>query len=187
LDDGLAAADFVPAGRDAEADLLAAGRTDARLAAPGFAAEADLDGAADFAVPALDAADLDVADLDVADLDVADLDAVAFEAAGFDAVAFAAVVPAFFEAAVVAGFFAAAVVVGFFAAALPAAAPVAFFCDAAGLTVVVVLVPARLAAGLVGALVAAAIGTFLLANDCGLVSAWRLTRFRLGHRKSAPA
>jgi hypothetical protein len=64
---------------------------------------------------------------------------------------------------------------------------VVFFWDAAGLAADVVLVPARLAAGLVGALVAAAIGTFLLANDCGLVSAWRLTRFRLGHRKSAPA
>jgi len=35
-------------------------------------------------------------------------------------------------------------------------------------------VPVRVAAGLVGAFLAAAIGMFLLANDCGLVSAWRL-------------
>jgi hypothetical protein len=150
LADDLAAPDFVPAGRDDEADLLAAGRTEARLAA-GLVAEAD------------------------------------FASADFEAVGFAAVVPALLEAVAVTGFFAAAVVAAFFAAGLPAAAPVARFCDAAGLSAVVVLVPARLAAGLVGAFVAAAIGMFLLANDCGLVSAWRLMTFRLGHRKSAPA
>jgi hypothetical protein len=144
------------------------------LAAPGFAAEADLAGAADLEVAALEAADFAVDALEATGFD-ADFVAVdlapVFGVAGFDAV----VVPVFLEA----------VAAGFPAAGLPAAMPVAFFCDAAGLAAV--LVPARLAAGLVGALVAAAIGMFLLANDCGLVSAWRLTRFRLGHRKSAPA
>jgi hypothetical protein len=128
----------------------------------------------------LEATDFAVVALDVARFD-ADFVAVAFEAAlaaaAFDAVDFAAVVPALFEAEAV----------GFFEAGLAAAPPVTFFCEAAGFAADVVLLPARLAAGLVGALVAAAIGTFLLANDCGLVSAWRLTRFRLGHRKSAPA
>jgi hypothetical protein len=42
-------------------------------------------------------------------------------------------------------------------------------------------VPA-LVARVVGAFLAAAIWVFLLANDCGLVSAWRLRRFRLGQR-----
>jgi hypothetical protein len=69
-----------------------------------------------------------------------------------------------------------------FATAVPTAAV-----DVAAAGAALLLVPARAAAGVVEALVAAAIGTFLLANDCGLVSAWRLTRFRLGHRKSAPA
>jgi hypothetical protein len=243
-DDGLALPDLVPAGRDAAADLLAVGRTDARLAAPGFAADADLDGAADFDIADFGAAAFDVADFGAAAFDVTGFAAVAFAlpvvpalAAGFGVMAlavparpavvadflgaaglrialvvpdaFAAVgflaavvagcfaaavvagcfaVAGFLAGAVVAGFLATAVVAGFLAAGfLPAAAPVARFGDAAGLSAVVVLVPARLAAGLVGALVAAAIRTFLLANDCGLVSAWRLTRFRLGHRKSAPA
>jgi hypothetical protein len=244
-DDGMALLDFVPAGRDATADLLAVGRTGARLAAPGFAMDADLDGAADFDVADFGVAGVadfgpaafDVADFGPAAFDVADFAAVAFAppvipalAAGFGVVALAvpvrpvvvadffgaaglrvalvvadafaavgfmaavvagcfaaAAADGFLAAAAEAGFLAAAVVAGFLAAGLPETAPVARFCDAAGLSAVVVLVPAPLAAGLVEALVAAAIRTFLLANDCGLVSAWRLTRFRLGHRKSAPA
>jgi hypothetical protein len=231
-DDGLALPDFVPAGRDAAADLLVVGRTDARLAAPGFGADADFD-VADFGAAAVDAADLAavafaapvvsalpagfgvmdlpagfgvmalavparpivVADfLGAAGLRVALVVADAFAAVAAGCLAavvagcFAAAFAVGFLVAAVAGFLAAAVAAGFLAAGfLPAAAPVARFCDAACLSAVVVFVPAPLAAGLVGALVAAAIRTFLLANDCGLVSAWRLTRFRLGHRKSAPA
>ena len=149
LADGLAAADLVPAGRDADADLLAAGRTDVRsaapgLVAPGFAAEADLAGAADLEVAALEATDFADA-LEATDFAVAALEATGFDA-DFVAVDFAPVFAvAGFDAAVVPVFFD-AVAAGFRAAGLPAAAPVAFFCDAAGLAAVVVL-GARAAGG----------------------------------------
>jgi hypothetical protein len=50
------------------------------------------------------------------------------------------------------------------------------------LTVVLGFGPVR-AAGLVGAFLAAAIGMFLLANDCGRLRV-ETARIRLGHRKS---
>ena len=65
----------------------------------------------------------------------------------------------------------------------------------AGLTVragvpelAVFLGPALVApAGLMGAFVAAAMAVFLFSNDCGRSPRTKTAKFRLGHRRSAPA
>jgi hypothetical protein len=166
-----AAPDLAAVGRDVAArlvaavpDLAAGGReVAARLAAAGRAAADSL-----IAVARLVAAGREAA---FADVPVRLVTAVRLA------------VPAGFATA----FFAAGAALARVATGLVADALVADALGATAFLVAVVPVPVRVAAGLVGAFLAAAIPMFLLANDCGLVSAWRLTNSGLDTGSQRPA